>query len=107
VTVAGALVASALVLGEVPRAAARHGIAPDAPAVVTLLGGLRLLQVEPVVLGVAAALRPPALRPLDAVHLASVLSVRDRIDALVAYDARLLEAAREHGLPVLTPGATP
>lgn len=53
----------------------------------------------------AGALTPPALRSLDAVHLASALSVRDRLDGFVAYDARLVEAARAHGLPVLTPGA--
>jgi predicted nucleic acid-binding protein len=99
------LLASSLVLVEVPRAVGRLGLDPQGPDVVSLLDELRLLTVEDDLLQAAALLRPPALRSLDAVHLASALSVRDRLDALVAYDARLVDAARAHGLPVLTPGA--
>ncbi len=96
---------SSLVLVEVPRAVARMGLDPDGSDVVMLLEECRLLAVEDDLLSAAALLRPPALRSLDAVHLASALSVRDRLAGFVAYDARMLEAARNHGLPVLTPGA--
>lgn len=70
-----------------------------------LLSECLLLQAEPDVLRAAAALAPPELRSLDAIHLATALSVRERLDGVVAYDVRLVEAARAHGLPVLTPGA--
>lgn len=97
--------ASTLVLVEVPRVVARRGLGAESPQVAALLDGCSLLQVEPDVLRTAARLRPAVLRSLDAVHLASALSVRNRLDGFVAYDARLVEAARAHGLPVLTPGA--
>lgn len=56
------------------------------------------------VLSSAAALQPPGLRSLDAVHLASALAVREPLRAFVAYDDRLLDAARAHDLPVDRPG---
>jgi predicted nucleic acid-binding protein len=99
------LVSSSIALVEVPRAVARAGLDPQAAEVISLLEECLLLAVEDDLLRAASVLRPALLRSLDAVHLASALSVRDRIDALVAYDDRLLEAARSHGLPVLRPGA--
>ncbi len=101
----GRVVASALVEVEVPRALGRRGLDPAGAAVGELLGGLLLLEVDAPTLRQAALLPPAALRTLDAVHLAAALQVRDRVDALVAYDYRLLAAAQEHGLPVLSPGA--
>jgi predicted nucleic acid-binding protein len=44
-----------------------------------------------------------ALRTLDAIHLASALTVRSELDALVAYDKRLLDAASALGLPTACP----
>jgi predicted nucleic acid-binding protein len=51
----------------------------------------------------AASARPPRLRALDAIHLATALAVEP--DELVAYDGRLLEAAAAAGLRVASPGA--
>lgn len=45
------------------------------------------------------------LRNLDAVHLASALSIREQLDAFVAYDHRLAEAASAAGLECMQPGA--
>ncbi|HLG00223.1 MAG TPA: type II toxin-antitoxin system VapC family toxin [Acidimicrobiia bacterium] len=46
---------------------------------------------------------PTTLRSLDAIHLASALSLGSDLGAFIAYDGRLLDAARELGLPVLSP----
>jgi uncharacterized protein len=51
----------------------------------------------------AAKLEPPSLRTLDAVHLASALSLGDDLGAFVAYDRRLAEAAEAAGIEVLAP----
>ncbi|MCZ9343931.1 type II toxin-antitoxin system VapC family toxin [Streptomyces sp. TRM76130] len=44
------------------------------------------------------------LRTLDAIHVASALSLRDDLTALVTYDRRMLEIARAEGLPAHAPG---
>ena len=52
-----------------------------------------------------AVARGGSLRAMDAIHLASALSIPDDID-FVTYDDRLAEAAREQGLRVVQPGRT-
>ena len=43
------------------------------------------------------------LRTLDAIQLATALSLASVLDAFVAYDERLLAAAAHHGLPIAAP----
>lgn len=62
-----------------------------------------LLPLEDALLDEAASLRPPGVRSLDALHLATALSVRDDLGAFVTYDERLAETAEAHGLPVTAP----
>ena len=50
----------------------------------------------------AASLEPPNLRSLDAIHLATALSL-DGLDAVVTYDRRLADAAADAGLTVASP----
>lgn len=50
----------------------------------------------------AAVLGPPNLRSLDAIHLATALSL-DGLDAVVTYDRRLADAAADAGLTVSSP----
>jgi predicted nucleic acid-binding protein len=64
---------------------------------------LDLLAISRSVLDRARALTPPELRSLDAIHLATALEPRT-LPVLVAYDDRLLRAAREHGLTTRSPG---
>ena len=45
----------------------------------------------------------PALRSLDAVHVAAALSLGDDLDELVTYDARMAAAATAAGLLVASP----
>lgn len=99
-----AAVSSALAVAEVRRAVARvsprRSLADRARLV---LDGVALLAVDLVVLEVAARLGPPALRTLDAIHVASALSLGDDLLAFVTHDDRQAEAARSARLPVVRP----
>jgi predicted nucleic acid-binding protein len=64
---------------------------------------VEVIEVDQAITGVAAALEPPALRTLDAIHLASAMTLMPELDAFVTYDDRLAEAARTLGLPVVRP----
>lgn len=52
----------------------------------------------------AAELDPSILRSLDAVHLATALTVGDSLDAVVTYDQLLQDACAAHGVRVEAPG---
>jgi hypothetical protein len=54
-------------------------------------------------LDTASTMPPQALRCSEAIHLASALAIKPALIAFVAYDKRLLAAAREAGLPTATP----
>ena len=69
-----------------------------------VLGHVTLLTIEDVVLERAAVVPPPTLRSVDALHLATALSLRSP-DGILTYDRRLAEAARAAGLTVFSPGA--
>ncbi len=73
------------------------------PTAAQLLGGLDLLPIDRDVLEHAVTISPSELRSLDAIHLASALSIHYTLTAFVAYDARLCSAAHEAGLTVESP----
>ncbi|MGZ0149211.1 type II toxin-antitoxin system VapC family toxin [Kribbella sp. WER1] len=101
------LVASSLVLTEVPRALRRSDPSRLA-AVPTVLARLARVPIDDTVLSTAAAYADPMLRTLDAIHLASAQSMvleGMELTALVTYDKRLLTAAADIGLPTAAPGA--
>jgi uncharacterized protein len=95
-------VSSTLLAVEAIRACARFGIA-YADEARAWLEGVALLPIDDLVLDEATSLEPPALRSLDALHLATALSIRDDLGAFITYDDRLGEAAAECGLEVLAP----
>ena len=68
-----------------------------------LLGGIDLLPMDRAIVERAASLVPTELRSLDAIHLATALSVKMNLTVLVAYDARLCSAASEAGIEVVSP----
>jgi uncharacterized protein len=96
------LISSDLTTVELHRAARREGSisAADVDAVLDKVYSLRL---RPEIISLALEVEPVALRSLDALHLASAL--RTRCDML-AYDQRLIQAARAAGLTVYSPGMT-
>lgn len=90
------------VIGEVEvwRAAARGGASPDA-----LLDALTLVELDEGIRRLAGTVGSPSLRSLDAIHLATALSLADDLDAFCCYDRRLAIDAEAAGLTVLAPGA--
>ncbi|MEY2442573.1 MAG: uncharacterized protein QOJ46_1999 [bacterium] len=98
----GGIVSSVLLTVEAVRACARYG--PEyATQAEAGLGEVALLPIDSVVLARAARLAPSALRSLDAIHLATALSLGADLGVLIAYDARLLDAATQQGVTVAQP----
>jgi predicted nucleic acid-binding protein len=100
----GSLVASRLVEYEVwnrlhaRRLAAQRGQDAD-----RLLGRLDFVELTPAVLARALEPFPVAVRTLDALHLATMVFLRDRgADVgLATYDRRLAAAADAVGVPLI------
>jgi predicted nucleic acid-binding protein len=65
--------------------------------------GFYLIELTPKIRALAGAVGSPHLRSLDAIHLATALSIREDLE-FVTYDARLAAAARGEGLRVVQPG---
>ncbi len=65
---------------------------------------MTLIRVDEPVLGLASRLGPQVLRTLDAIHLATALSMGDDPEAFITYDDRLAAAAQGLKLRVLQPG---
>jgi predicted nucleic acid-binding protein len=63
-----------------------------------------LLRLDETVLRLAEHVGSTMLRSLDAIHLASALSLGDVPEAFITYDDRLAAAARKLKLHVLQPG---
>ena len=105
------LVSCDLVLTELPRAirrAAAHD--PRLPLEVLLshsselLEAVALLSLDRAVLLVAGSIAEPALRTLDAIHVAAAADLQP-MDGFVTYDERQAAAARLAGLRTVAPGA--
>ena len=95
-------VSSSVIRVEVPRAVWRAD--PGAlPQSYSLVRRIKEIWLSPGVLTRAAGMRPQGLSSLDAIHLASAVTIRRDLSAFVSYDPRLVAAAQEAGLPVLSP----
>jgi uncharacterized protein len=104
------LVSSELALTEIPRAVHRAAAQDPALPLELLLeraGGLvdaiALRPIDRALLVGAGALSEPALRTLDAIHVASAVDLGP-IEAFVTYDERQAAAARLAGLRTMAPG---
>lgn len=98
----GDLVSSGLARVELRRAVMRRA-PPVGRAAEALLARLALMPLDERVLDLAGGLEPPALRSLDAVHLASAQLLGGRLHRFITYDRRLGEAASTAGLRVAAP----
>ncbi|WP_371616569.1 type II toxin-antitoxin system VapC family toxin [Streptomyces sp. NBC_00454] len=95
-------ISSALAEVESFRALARH--APQAAVRLHLvLDLIELVDLDPGVRILAQTVRPATVRSLDAIHLATALSIGGRLTSFVTYDKRLADAARDAGLAVDAP----
>ena len=96
------LIASSLLKVETTRAIRQVEPTEGLAELNSALEEIVLVAVTETILRRAANLEP-ALRSLDAVHLATALDVG--AEAMIVYDRRLADAARGYGLTVLSPGA--
>ena len=93
-------------LGKVEVVRAIRRIDPAAlPVARAVLRGLDLVPLTSDVIDTAADVGHARLRTLDAIHLASALSINVESLAFLAYDHRLVDAAAEAGLDPASPGA--
>ncbi len=96
------MVSSELAKVEVVRAARRLD-ADVVPAARVLMSQLDLIPLNSGLLDEAADVGEPLLRTLDAIHLASALSIQADLTAFVAYDNRLVAAAKAAGIESIRP----
>jgi predicted nucleic acid-binding protein len=105
------VVSCELALAEIPRAA--HRIAAQSRGAplehllrraAQLIDKLALCPLDPELLVAAGALAEPALRTLDAIHVAAAAYLSP-VEAFVTYDERQAAAARLAGLRTVAPGA--
>lgn len=87
---------------EVTKAAARAGPEADPSQILSLV---TLLAFDARVASLAAITGGPALRALDAIHVATAVLLGLDLESFVTYDTRQAEAARAVGLHVIAPGA--
>lgn len=98
-------ISSALARVEVLRATRRSGGGESKlRRAEKVVGRVGLIRPDQTILDEASGLGPPELRSLDAIHLATALSVGEDLGGMVCYDSRLTEAAARSGIEVLTPG---
>jgi len=97
-----AWISSVLTEIESFRALARY--APDAVSLLpAVLDQIDLIGLDPPVRILAQTARPATVRSLDAIHLGTALHIRRTLTSFVTYDRRLLDVARNAGLPVDSP----
>ena len=105
------VVSCELVLAELPRAVRRAvSHAPKLPLerlieqAEEIIAAIGLIPLDRSLLLAAGALAEPALRTLDAIHVAAAVGVTP-LDAFITYDERQAAAARLAGLRTVQPGA--
>lgn len=86
---------------ELRRAGRRAGI--EAAQIAVVLDRFGLIALDDPVRELAAQTGTPQLRTLDAVHLATALSLGDELGGFACYDERLASDARAAGLPIVAP----
>jgi predicted nucleic acid-binding protein len=93
---------SSLLRIELRRLGRRHDM-PD--RVEQLLRGIMLIPLGRRITTTAETLAPTKVATLDAIHLATAVSLAEagELDALMTYDKQLAAGAHEHGIKVLSP----
>ena len=96
------VVSSALAWAEVVRAVVRTG--RSASQAERVIERIPMVPIDDAILRTAAELPPVTLPALDSIHLATALTLKDDLEAIVTYDARLADAATKAELRTLSPG---
>lgn len=98
------VVSSQLTVVEVIRSC-RRANADALPAARILLSTLDLIPISRELVDAAAELGGTLLRSLDAIHLATAVTVSAELSRFLSYDRRLTESAQAAGLVTAQPGA--
>ena len=107
----GRKTSSEILLTESVRAIKRRAAArgddglPELGGLASLVEGFELSSLNRDVLVRAGGLAPSALGTLDAIHVATAMSLPHASLCFVSYDRRQLDAARRAGLETASPGA--
>ena len=96
------LISSALAWAEVLRAVRR--VRGNTARAEGILGAVALVPIDDGIIRLAATLAPVTLRTLDAIHVATALSLGADVSQLATYDDRLAQTAVTAGLDVIAPG---
>lgn len=93
---------------ELPRAATRARIdgraeVADGRVVMEILAAVAVVSLTEDVRALAAQMEPATLRTLDAVHLASALTLGEDLAGVLTYDRRMSDVAEERDVMVLAP----
>ncbi len=105
-----------IALGEWPVQVASELIRVEAICTARRLGGqdvleraiaaverITLIPISPEIIELATEVHTPSLRAMDAIHLATALTIRDDLGAIFVYDSDLHTAALGHALNPLAP----
>ena len=78
-------------------------VASRRATILQLIASLELVEIDALVLDRAAQPMPTELGTLDAIHLATALSIREieNVDLLLTHDSQLATAARSLGFEVM------
>jgi len=97
------VLASSQLLAVEARRSTLRGAPKQLPRVDLMLDRVVQIAISGAVIEAASQLPDPMLRSLDAIHLATVLLIREDIDVLLSYDERLVAAAAAHGIQTASP----
>lgn len=99
-----ARISSAIAIVEVGRAVRRAGVRTSwENRAAAILNSISLLSIDREILEKSARMEPPGLRSLDAIHLASALTLQEDLEAFVTYDRKLFAAAEQIGFRTVAP----
>jgi uncharacterized protein len=96
-------VASELIRVEAVCTARRLGGADVLERAHAALERINLIPLSPEIIELATDAHTPPLRAMDAIHLATALTMREDLGALFVYDSDLHVAARAHQLNAVAP----
>ena len=103
-------ISDGLLTSEIARVEVLRTVTMNAPDFVAsakkVLGALNTVDINASILYMAEDFGSEvSLRTLDAIHVATALSVRDVIEGVITYDKGMSKDAKALGLSVVSPGA--
>jgi uncharacterized protein len=94
---------STLLRVELLRTIKRAGLPRLSAPARRYLAAISLIRMDESLLDRAGDLDPASLRALDAIHIASALTLGNDLGVVVTYDDRMLQGATALGLPTASP----